>query len=95
EIVAKRTQTVSLSAMATILAFGQFRLDTRAKILFHGAEPAMLGQKGVALLALLVERAGSPVSKQALVDAAWPAQAVDDSNLTVQIAAVRRVLEDL
>lgn len=81
--------------MATILAFGQFRLDTRAKILFHGAEPAMLGQKGVALLALLVERAGSPVSKQALVDAAWPAQAVDDSNLTVQIAAVRRVLEDL
>ena len=27
-----------------------------------------------------------------LIDAAWPGQAVEDSNLTVQIAALRRVL---
>src|SRR6266851_5770137 len=28
----------------------------------------------------------------ALIEAAWPGQAVEDSNLTVQIAAIRRVL---
>jgi TolB-like protein len=29
-----------------------------------------------------------------LIEAAWPGQAIEDSNLTVQIAAVRRILED-
>src|SRR5690242_529437 len=81
--------------MATPLAFGPFRLDAEAGILFHGAEPTALGQRAVALLALLVERAGAPVAKEALLEAAWPAQAVEDSNLTVQIAAVRRVFEEL
>src|SRR5438874_8553672 len=81
--------------MAMTLAFGPFRLDTDAGILFHGAEPTALGQRGVALLALLVGHAGTPVSKEALLEAAWPARAIEDSNLTVQIAAVRRIFEDL
>ena len=33
----------------------------------------------------------APVSKNSLFDAAWPGLAVEDSNLTVQIAALRRV----
>jgi TolB-like protein len=81
--------------MAAILEFGPFRLDTDAGILFHGAEPTPLGQRAVVLLALLVRRAGAPVSKRDLIEAAWAAQAVEDSNLTVQIAAVRRTLQDL
>lgn len=81
--------------MAKHLAFGPFHLDTGAGILFHGTEPTALGQRAVALLAVLVERAGTPVPKEALVEAAWPGQAIEDSNLTVQIAAVRRMLEAL
>jgi TolB-like protein len=81
--------------MATILEFGPFRLDADARILFHGAEPTPLGQRAVVLLALLVRGAGAPVSKETLIEAAWPAQAIEDSNLTVQIAAVRRTLEDI
>jgi TolB-like protein/DNA-binding SARP family transcriptional activator len=81
--------------MATILEFGPFRLDADAGILFHGAEPTPLGQRAVVLLALLVRRAGAPVSKEALIEAAWPTQTIEDSNLTVQIAAARRTLEDL
>jgi TolB-like protein len=80
--------------MATIYKFGPFGLDADAGILFCGAEPAMLGQRTVALLQLLLERAGAPVSKDALIEAAWPGLAVEDSNLTVQIAALRRVLAD-
>ncbi|WBL75340.1 winged helix-turn-helix domain-containing protein [Bradyrhizobium xenonodulans] len=80
--------------MAAILEFGPFRLDVDAGILFRGAEPTPLGQRAVLLLALLVRRAGTPVSKDALIEAAWPAQAIEDSNLTVQIAAVRRTLAD-
>ncbi|MFD2055167.1 winged helix-turn-helix domain-containing tetratricopeptide repeat protein [Mesorhizobium calcicola] len=81
--------------MPKSLAFGPFRLDTDTGILFHGVEPTPLGQRAVALLALLVEQAGTPVPKEALVEAAWPRQAIEDSNLTVQIAAVRRLFEQL
>jgi len=78
--------------MATIYQLGPFRLDAEAEILFRGAEPVALGQRAVALLRVLVARAGAPVSKDALIGAAWPALAVEESNLTVQIAALRRVL---
>jgi TolB-like protein/Tfp pilus assembly protein PilF len=80
--------------MANIHTFGPFCLDADAGILFHGAEPTALGQRAVALLRLLLERAGEPVSKEALIEAAWPRLAVEDSNLTVQIATLRRVFED-
>lgn len=81
--------------MATILVFGPFRLDLDAETLFHGGEPVPLGRRAIALLALLAKRAGAPVSKEALIEAAWPDQAIEDSNLTVQIAAVRRIFETL
>ena len=74
--------------------FGPFRLDPEAGILYRGAEPTMLGQRAVALLRRLLESAGVPVSKDALVEAGWGRLAVADNNLTVQIAALRRVLAD-
>jgi len=85
---------ISARSMATIHEFGPFRLDADAEILFRGAEPTVLGQRAVALLRLLLEQAGSPVSKDALIAVAWPGLAVEDSNLTVQIAALRRVLAE-
>ena len=78
----------------TIHALGPFRLDTRMDLLFRGSEPAALGRRAIALLRELVERPGALVSKDALIEAAWPGQAVEESNLTVQIAALRRVLGD-
>jgi adenylate cyclase len=78
--------------MATIHAFGPFRLDAEAEILFRGAEPLPVGKRAVALLRVLVERPGAPVSKDALIEAAWSGFAVEESNLPVQIGALRRVL---
>jgi adenylate cyclase len=77
--------------MATIYAFGPFQLDADAETLFRGSEPLPVGKRAVALLRALVERAGTPVSKDTLIDAAW-SLAVEESNLTVQIATLRRVL---
>lgn len=74
--------------------FGPFRLDPKAGILYRGAEPTMLGQRAAALLRLLVENEGVPVGKDALIQAGWGGLAVADNNLTVQIAALRRVLGD-
>jgi TolB-like protein len=74
--------------------FGPFRLDAQAGILYRGAEPTMLGQRAITLLRLLLDTPATPVSKDALVDAGWGGLAVADNNLTVQIAALRRVLAD-
>jgi hypothetical protein len=49
--------------MVTTQKFGPFRLDTEAQMLFRGAEPVALGRRAVALLRVLVERAGTPVPK--------------------------------
>src|SRR6516165_1695385 len=77
--------------MATI-HLGPFRLDPQNELLFRGTEPAALGRRAVALLRELVRHPGQLVSKDALIEAAWPGQSVEESNLTVQIAALRRVL---
>ena len=79
----------------TIYALGPFRLDTKDNLLFRGSEPLALGRRAIALLRALVERPGALVSKDALIEAAWPGQAVEESNLTVQIAALRKVLGEV
>lgn len=81
-----------MTAGNNLYQFGPFRLDPRAGILYRGAEPTMLGQRAVALLRELLENAGALVSKDTLIEAGWGGSAVADNNLTVQIAALRRVL---
>ena len=76
----------------TIHALGPFRLDTRGDLLLLGDEPVALGRRAVAVLRALIEQPGELVLKDALIEAVWPGQTVEDSNLTVQIAALRRVL---
>ena len=78
-----------------IYALGPFRLDTRDNLLFRGSEPLALGRRALALLRALVERPGALVSKDALIEAAWPGQTVEESNLTVQIASLRKVLGEV
>jgi class 3 adenylate cyclase len=52
-----------------------------------------VGSRGLDILETLVARAGEVVSKDEIVAAAWLGRVVEDSNLTVQISALRRVLD--
>src|SRR4029077_21257335 len=76
--------------MAATYNLGPFRLDAEPYTLFRGSEAVSLGHRAVALLRVLVERRGIPVSKDALMEAAWAGLTVEESNLAVQIAALRR-----
>jgi len=67
----------------------------QSETLFRDSEPVALSKRAVALLRALIERAGAPVSKDTLIDAAWSGLAVEESNLTVQIAALRRALAEV
>lgn len=77
--------------MATSYIIGPFRLDADVAILFRGSAPVAVGQRAIAVLRVLVERAGTPVSKDALIKSAWAGLIVEESNLPVQVAALRRV----
>src|SRR5580692_10924806 len=79
----------------THIALGPFRLDRRNDLLLRGTEPLALGKRAILVLQALIERSGALVSKEALIEAAWPGQAVEESNLTVQIASLRRVLGEV
>jgi TolB-like protein/DNA-binding winged helix-turn-helix (wHTH) protein/Tfp pilus assembly protein PilF len=57
------------------------------------AEPLSLGSRAIALLTLLLERRGKLVTKDEIFAAVWPGTAVEEANLTVQISALRRILD--
>ena len=86
-------------AAADISLFEDFRLDRRAGVLFRRDQqgvftPIAIGRRALDILGVLVERPGDLVSRDEIIEAVWPGTAVEDSNLNVQIAALRRILDD-
>ncbi|PDT26824.1 adenylate cyclase [Rhizobium sp. L9] len=73
-------------------AFGPFVLDPDAGTLLRNDDPVAVSHRGLKLLAALVGQAGDIVAKAELMDAAWPGIAVEEGNLTVQIAQLRKLL---
>ena len=84
------------SASAGVFVFEEFRLD-RGGLFRIGqagsAEPVALGSCALDLLRLLVERQGQLVSKYEIIEAVWQGMAVEEGNLTVQVSALRRILD--
>jgi len=83
---------------ADIFVFEGFRLDCAGGCLFRtdraeAAEPVALGSRALALLRLLLERQGKLVSKDDIMKIVWSGMAIEEANLTVQISALRRVLD--
>jgi predicted ATPase/DNA-binding winged helix-turn-helix (wHTH) protein len=73
-------------------SFGSFRLIPERQLLVGGEKPVNLGGRGLELLHALVEHSGKVVSKDELIARIWPDTCVSESNLKVQIAALRRAL---
>jgi TolB-like protein len=72
--------------------FGPFVLDPGAGTLLRNDLPVAVGHRALSLLAALVERSGEILGKAELMDAAWPGMAIEEGNLTVQIAQLRKLL---
>lgn len=51
-----------------------------------------VGQRGIALLTALLEAQGDPVSKDDLLAKGWPGLIVEEANLSVQVATLRKTL---
>lgn len=74
------------------LACGPFQIDAGALVVRRDGEVLSLGHKAVLLLQALFSRPGDVLTKTELMEAAWKNLAVEESNLSVQIAALRKAL---
>ena len=76
------------------IAFGHFRLLPARRLLLAGDEPVRLGSRALEILIALLERSGELVSKDELMARVWPSTFVEEGNLKVQVAGLRRALGD-
>jgi len=82
------------SLKAQTIAFGAFRLLPGQQLLLDGDERVSIGSRALDILVTLAERAGDVVSKEELIARVWPDTFVEDGNLRVHIAGLRRALRD-
>jgi predicted ATPase/DNA-binding winged helix-turn-helix (wHTH) protein len=76
------------------LAFGTFRLLPARRLLLEADKPVRLGSRALEILIALVERPGELVTKAELMARVWPSTFVEEGNLKVQVAGLRRALGD-
>jgi predicted ATPase/DNA-binding winged helix-turn-helix (wHTH) protein len=76
------------------LFFGSFELLPNAGGLRDNGRPVRLGSRALELLAALAERKGEVVASDELIARVWPNTTVDEQNLRVQIAGLRKALAD-
>jgi adenylate cyclase len=87
----------STGPAANCFLFGTFLLDPRGSLFLvdeRGTRvPQKIGSRAFDVLSVLVERGGQLVSKEEIMATAWQGSIVEDGNLTVQISALRRLLD--
>src|SRR5437762_3551117 len=76
------------------ISFGPFRLLPTRRLLLEGDKAVPLGGRALDLLIALVEHPGEVITKPELIAKVWPHAFVDEGNLKVRIAALRRALAD-
>ena len=89
---------MDILAEALSCRFENFLVDFQARAVFRldslGVRTRVaLGSRAFEILCVLIERRGGLVTKRELLDLIWPNVTVEDNNLTVQIAALRRALD--
>ncbi|SIO48626.1 Predicted ATPase [Bradyrhizobium erythrophlei] len=77
-----------------VVVFGPFRLFLAERLLKKDSESLPVGGRALDLLITLVERAGEVITHKELSGWVWPGITVEDANLRVHIAALRKILGD-
>ena len=87
-----------MNVAADIFLFEGFRLDRHDGGLFRQDErgaftPVSIGARALDVLEVLIQRPGVLVSKDEIMAVVWPRTTVENANLTIQMSALRRVLD--
>jgi TolB-like protein/Tfp pilus assembly protein PilF len=74
------------------LSFADIEIQPDERRVLVAGQPATLGARAFDLLMCLVEHRDRVVSKDELLQRVWPGMVVEESNLTVHVSALRKVL---
>jgi predicted ATPase len=85
---------IDSSGAAEQISFGPFRLFPRQQLLLEGDAPVRLGSRARDILIALLERPGELISREELIARVWPNTFVEEGNLKVHVAALRKALGD-
>ena len=85
-------QFVREQTMKDAFSFGPFRLYPGKRILRKDGTVVSLGSRAFDMLVAMVEHNGKVLTPGELMAIAWPGLIVDDSNVRVQVANLRRTL---
>ena len=77
-----------------VVQFGPFSLQPAQRVFMEGDTRINLGSRAFDILVLLIERAGTFVSKNDILQRVWPGAVVVEGNLPVHVAALRKALGD-
>ncbi|MBX7172057.1 MAG: winged helix-turn-helix domain-containing protein [Pyrinomonadaceae bacterium] len=72
--------------------FGEFRIDTRRRILTKNEQTIQMQNRHFELLLVLVKDAGQILSQDELIDSVWNGAFIEQSNLKKGISALRHIL---
>jgi FixJ family two-component response regulator/DNA-binding winged helix-turn-helix (wHTH) protein len=75
-----------------VVRFGRFCVLPRARQLLVDGQPIELGSRAFDLLMALIGAPGILITKREIISRVWPDTVVEESNLKVQMSALRRVL---
>src|SRR5688572_13694515 len=76
------------------IQFGAFTLIPDEQRLLRDGQPVLLTPKAFDLLAILAANPGRLLTKEQLMQAVWPDTVVEESNLTYNVFALRKALDD-
>ncbi|MCU1758350.1 helix-turn-helix transcriptional regulator [Pseudomonas sp. 14P_8.1_Bac3] len=79
---------------AQAIHFGPYRIYPGQRLMMEADQPLRLGRRAMDILLILLQHAGQVVSKQQLIAGVWPKSVVEDINLRVHMAALRKALGD-
>ena len=77
---------------SSVFEFARFKLHPQRRELLADGIPVELGGRAFDVLLALVEADGAVLGKNELIARVWPGRVVEENNLLVQIAAVRKAL---
>jgi DNA-binding winged helix-turn-helix (wHTH) protein/Tfp pilus assembly protein PilF len=77
-----------------IFQFGEFQVDALARTLRRETEIVALNRRAFDVLLYLVQNPGRVLSRDELLENAWPDTFVDENSLAQSISALRRALEE-
>jgi predicted ATPase/DNA-binding winged helix-turn-helix (wHTH) protein len=76
------------------LSFGPFLLNPTRRVLLRDGKPLRLGSRALDLLIALVDSGKDLISKEDLLKRVWPDTFIEEANLRVHVAALRKLLGD-